>query len=569
MALAPLLALFVTLAADVISAVIPAIQAMMPAFTDAVAAFTPFLTLVAEAAMTILPVLLESLIPLVPPLLELASALLDIAVQVLPVLIPLIADLADQLAGELAAALPDLVPVILLLVETVADLLPELIPLIPVVVDLAVSLLPLVEVVTDLLVAFGPNLVSAITVVAEGLTKFIEFLTQNKAATVATLVAITGVLAALTFTMVVNAAVSAFWAIAAAAAWLAAFAPVILIVAAIAAAVYLVIKYWDDIVAAAQWVWEKIKEAFGKIVDFFMEIGPKIWEGIQAIVGFLLDLPVKLVEAMVDVWSKVLDLGGNLVGKILEGIKAGASKLWEWFKGLPGYLWDGISNAVLKVGDIGRNILVGVWNGIMSFADKFFGWFRDLPGNIWNLVKGLANVLTTPFKLAFNGIAWLWNNTIGKLSFRLPDWIPVIGGKGFDVPDMPTYEISFPGLATGGTIAKAGIAMVGESGPELVRLPTGAQVYPTTDLAWLQETSTRSAMSMLAGMVGTGTGFGGAPGNATNVRGGDVVFAPGSVVVTGVTGDPNVDRRTGMMLASGVAATVLDTQTRAVLNGLG
>ena len=48
-----------------------------------------------------------------------------------------------------------------------------------------------------------------------------------------------------------------------------------------------------------------------------------------------------------------------------------------------------------------------------------------------------------------NGIAWLWNHTVGALSFHLPSWIPGVGGKGFDVPDIPT-------LAQGGLITKTG-----------------------------------------------------------------------------------------------------------------
>jgi hypothetical protein len=58
-------------------------------------------------------------------------------------------------------------------------------------------------------------------------------------------------------------------------------------------------------------------------------------------------------------------------------------------------------------------------------------------------------------------VASLWNNTIGKLSFKVPSWVPGIGGSGFDVPDIPM-------LAEGGIVTGPTLAMIGEAGPEAV-----------------------------------------------------------------------------------------------------
>jgi hypothetical protein len=85
---------------------------------------------------------------------------------------------------------------------------------------------------------------------------------------------------------------------------------------------------------------------------------------------------------------------------------------------------------------------------------------------IYNGIKAtmgfVANVITAPFLAAFRAIAWLWNNTVGKLSFKIPNWVPGgIGGKGWDVPDIPM-------LAEGGIVNSAQLAMIGEKGPEAV-----------------------------------------------------------------------------------------------------
>jgi hypothetical protein len=53
------------------------------------------------------------------------------------------------------------------------------------------------------------------------------------------------------------------------------------------------------------------------------------------------------------------------------------------------------------------------------------------------------------------------NNTVGKLSFKIPGWVPGLGGKGFDVPEIPM-------LADGGIVNSPTLALIGEAGPEAV-----------------------------------------------------------------------------------------------------
>lgn len=72
-------------------------------------------------------------------------------------------------------------------------------------------------------------------------------------------------------------------------------------------------------------------------------------------------------------------------------------------------------------------------------------------------VSGVLNI----YKSVFNAIANLWNNTVGRLSFTFPDWVPGFGGRGISVPNIPT-------LAEGGIVRSATLAVIGEAGPEAV-----------------------------------------------------------------------------------------------------
>lgn len=102
-------------------------------------------------------------------------------------------------------------------------------------------------------------------------------------------------------------------------------------------------------------------------------------------------------------------------------------------------------------------------------AYKKFDGFRKIVDGVFGAIKWWITNVTIPafemmfniVKTIFNGIATLWNNTFGKISFKVPGWVPGIGGKGFDVPDIPL-------LAQGGIVTSPTLAMVGEAGPEAV-----------------------------------------------------------------------------------------------------
>jgi len=100
--------------------------------------------------------------------------------------------------------------------------------------------------------------------------------------------------------------------------------------------------------------------------------------------------------------------------------------------------------------DIVRKVVDTVIDGIVTGTKFAF----DVLKNYFTAVLGI-------YKSIFNGIASLWNNTIGKLSFEFPSWVPGLGGRGFSVPNIPY-------LAEGGIVTGPTLAMIGENGPEAV-----------------------------------------------------------------------------------------------------
>lgn len=93
-----------------------------------------------------------------------------------------------------------------------------------------------------------------------------------------------------------------------------------------------------------------------------------------------------------------------------------------------------------------------------TVVDSIFGAMEFWIGEV---VIPLFNTLLSTVKAVFNGIARIWNSTVGKLSFKIPNWVPGIGGNGFSMPDIPM-------LANGGIVTSPTLALIGEAGPEAV-----------------------------------------------------------------------------------------------------
>jgi hypothetical protein len=161
---------------------------------------------------------------------------------------------------------------------------------------------------------------------------------------------------------------------------------------------------------------------------------------------------------------------GGLAGAIV--LVNGAMTIWsaatKAFTGI-----QAAFNAVMAMNPIGLTIIaIGLLVGALIIAYNKFEGFRNVVDSVFrfigsavsgsiDLIKGYFSTVLGFYKGIFNGIATLWNNTVGKLSFKVPGWVPGFGGKGFDVPNIPM-------LAAGGIVTAPTLAMIGEAGPEAV-----------------------------------------------------------------------------------------------------
>lgn len=180
----------------------------------------------------------------------------------------------------------------------------------------------------------------------------------------------------------------------------------------------------------------------------------KVWTGIQ-----------KAATAAQWLWNAAL--AANPIGLIVAAVIALIALIVVlWKKN------ETLRKIVLAAWGAVKSFVLGVWDAIKAGAQIVFEAIGLYVKAWWTVVSGIFKGAKAVFdkvwdplmdsaKLVFNTIASLWNNTVGKLSFKAPDWVPGIGGKGWEVPDIPL-------LAEGGIVNRPTLAMIGEAGPEAV-----------------------------------------------------------------------------------------------------
>lgn len=251
--------------------------------------------------------------------------------------------------------------------------------------------------------------------------------------------------------------------------------PIGLVVAGIAALVAgLVVAYHkvDWFRAGVDAAFAFLKDVFARFVDvanaLWRRFGGRIlgylrntFENIKAVVSGALNV----VRGIIDVVTGIIT---GKWGRVWDGIKRIVSGAWDIIKGTVQQALNALG-FILSVGlEAARTLIGKIWDGIVDY-------FSRLPGRIADAATGMFDGIKTAARAVINWLIDAWNRLDFGISIKVPDWVPGIGGKGFEVDDIIP---DIPRLATGGTATRAGSVLVGEQGPEILNLPRGASIIP-------------------------------------------------------------------------------------------
>jgi hypothetical protein len=209
-----------------------------------------------------------------------------------------------------------------------------------------------------------------------------------------------------------------------------------------------------------------------------------ILKAVEGQVGGTAEASASSFDKMKFALAGVSDTFGDILLPVIDAVAPKLAAFSAWAQENPGLMklvvgaFVGLTGAVIAL-NIAMSlnpvtlIALGIATliGLLVVAYARFEGFRKIVDKVFGGIKWwIQNVTIPSFKLMldvvktiFNGIASLWNNTLGKLSIKIPD-IPGLPGRGkeFSIPKIPL-------LADGGLIMNgATLAVVGEAGPEAV-----------------------------------------------------------------------------------------------------
>jgi len=214
--------------------------------------------------------------------------------------------------------------------------------------------------------------------------------------------------------------------------------PIVLIVigvAALIAAIILLAKNWD-----------------------------KVWHGILSLVQIVWTWIKNNWPLLLGILTGPIGIAVALIVRYKDQIWAAIKFVWDWIVGH----WP-LLLAILT-GPFGLAVLaiVNNWNSVVNF-------FSGLIGTIGRIFSGVAAAIAAPFRWAFNAIAGAWNATVGSISFKIPGWVPGLGGKGFSMPKMPTFQY-------GGIMPYTGLALLHQGETVIPADQTAARAGPAVHI---------------------------------------------------------------------------------------
>ncbi|WP_142414387.1 hypothetical protein [Hathewaya massiliensis] len=259
------------------------------------------------------------------------------------------------------------------------------------------------------------------------------------------------------------------------------------------------VQIWNSIKDIASTIWNSVKKFFEETWNSIKQTTTTVWNSLKE---FLVGIWNGLKDLVINIWSgikKFLEDTWNSIKNIATGIwgaiKDFFASTWNGISIIASTAWNGIKDTCKSVFNGLYSIIKDIWgsikgvfNGIVEFVKGVFtgnwerAWngVRDIFGSVFSGLEALA-------KAPLNGVIGLINGAIGGLNqISLPDWVPVIGGKGINIPKIPM-------LAKGGVINQPTLSMVGEAGKEAV-------VPLENNTEWMDKISASVANAIIAAM---------------------------------------------------------------------
>lgn len=197
------------------------------------------------------------------------------------------------------------------------------------------------------------------------------------------------------------------------------------------------------------------------LVELFQELLPPITEIITSalpVLVELLDAVLPLFQAILDILAPLIEYFIELLDPILDLIEEALLPLLEevlvplvnfFLEMLVPMLeeqleiWEKVFNGIFQIVSKQTQKVTKILKDIITFIKGVFtGDWKSAWEAIKNIFKGITDSIAVLFKDAINAIIDFLNKFINGINkIKIPDWVPGIGGKGFNIPTIPRLRV--------------------------------------------------------------------------------------------------------------------------------
>ena len=262
---------------------------------------------------------------------------------------------------------------------------------------------------------------------------------------------------------------------------------------------------WAAIAAAAGpviLIFGKVVHGVGTVINTFKNLGlaVKAAGGVMQLLASPVGIVIGVIAALVAI---VL-----IVRQHMDVFKRSLSALSPVFTSIKGHIQSIIakfqqilpvvSPIISSLADFFGSVLTAAVGGAVGFISTTIDTMLTVFDNIMTALQGIIDFITGVFTgnwdLAWQGVSEIFTGIIGGIEgtfkgminglinaingflgglngISIPDWVPVVGGKTFSIPQIPTLGVGTDNWA-------GGLAQVHECGGEIIDLPRGSRVYP-------------------------------------------------------------------------------------------
>ena len=183
---------------------------------------------------------------------------------------------------------------------------------------------------------------------------------------------------------------------------------------------------------------EIISTLLPPLVELMSALMP-IFETVITLLEPILDLFTSLLDPIVNLITSGITPLVNALSPLIEliveylipQIQILSSVVSSFFSGILGTVTDvigNITNILRDIIDFIKNVFTGNWQGAWQNIVDIFS----------NIVSAIGSIFKVPINTLIDGINGFIN---GLNRIEIPKWVPIIGGKGFNIPNIPRLKI--------------------------------------------------------------------------------------------------------------------------------